>query len=319
MRGLDASCNTSDPSGVITPSCLQDLYGISATPATQKNKALLVTGYDNEFAEMADLSEFLTQFRPDMSPNTTFTLSTTDNGTNPQGELDRGPKASLDIQYTTGLATDVPIQFLFVGATDFPTGLVDTITFLQGLANPPTVVTTSYGNDESHFGASVAIKIYDGFMAPGARGISIIFASGDGGVRGGHDDRSECNSTVFEPVFPAGCRFVTSMSRPAITQSVMDKRPPKAVPTAAAPPAPSPAPSAPALQAATPPIPYTPRPYVYKPSCKPRNFAEERGEHNKSVNSDAFTAPWLRRWAWDLYPEKKRSTETGTQDGSSHS
>jgi tripeptidyl-peptidase I len=48
-------------------------------------------------------------------------------------------------------------------------------------------------------------------MALGARGISVLFASGDGGVRGGHDDSSQCTNNTFIPVFPASCPFVTSI------------------------------------------------------------------------------------------------------------
>lgn len=48
-------------------------------------------------------------------------------------------------------------------------------------------------------------------MAVGARGISVIYASGDGGVRGGHDTLSQCTSNTFLPVFPASCPFVTAV------------------------------------------------------------------------------------------------------------
>jgi tripeptidyl-peptidase-1 len=51
-----ASCDSSAPTGVITPACLQDLYGIPTAPATQKNNALLVTAYVGQFAQTADLT-----------------------------------------------------------------------------------------------------------------------------------------------------------------------------------------------------------------------------------------------------------------------
>lgn len=58
------SCDTSVGSGRITPACLQDLYGIPSTPATQRNNSLLVTGFSNLFAETADLSVRLPSHRP---------------------------------------------------------------------------------------------------------------------------------------------------------------------------------------------------------------------------------------------------------------
>jgi tripeptidyl-peptidase-1 len=51
-----ASCNSSVASGVITPTCLQELYGIPKTPATEKSNTLLVTAYEDQFAQTADLS-----------------------------------------------------------------------------------------------------------------------------------------------------------------------------------------------------------------------------------------------------------------------
>ncbi|KAF7364427.1 Family S53 protease-like protein [Mycena sanguinolenta] len=209
--GPASSCNSSDPAGVITPTCLQELYGIPTTAATETSNALLVTGYGDIWAQQADLSQFLSLLRPDISPPTTFTLLTADNGTNPQGPSDAGIEANLDIQYTAGIATSVPLEFLSVGGCDFPTALFDTTTFLDGVPNPPSVMTTSYGDTESNFGASVATKICNGYMALGARGISVIFASGDGGVRGGHDTLDVCTNNTFMPVFPAACPFVTSV------------------------------------------------------------------------------------------------------------
>ncbi|KAJ7697244.1 subtilisin-like protein [Mycena rosella] len=208
-----ASCDTSLATGVITPACLQEFYGIPTAPATEESNVLLVTGYEDDFAQTADLAQFLTLLRPDIPPNTTFEVVSLNNGTNPQGPGEAGGEANLDIQYTMGIATAVPVQFLTVGGdgTVFPTNLLDTTTFLDGVPNPPTVMTTSYGRVESDFGASLATKICNGYMALGARGITVLFSSGDGGVRGNHDDSSICSNNTFLPVFPASCPFVTAV------------------------------------------------------------------------------------------------------------
>jgi tripeptidyl-peptidase-1 len=55
-----ASCNTSQVNvGIndvrITPSCLQDLYNIPATPATSLNNSILVTGYIGISAQLDQL------------------------------------------------------------------------------------------------------------------------------------------------------------------------------------------------------------------------------------------------------------------------
>lgn len=113
--------------------------------------------------------------------------------------------------------------------TDQTTAFLDTATFLDGVANPPSVMTTSYGQNENLTAMSVATyvfkfskivemltdrafsKLCNAYMALGTRGISVIYASGDGGVRGGHDEPSQCTSNDFIAVFPASCPFVTSV------------------------------------------------------------------------------------------------------------
>ncbi|KAJ7347183.1 hypothetical protein DFH08DRAFT_699461, partial [Mycena albidolilacea] len=50
------------------------------------------------------------------------------------------------------------------------------------------------------------------YMALGAHGISVVFASGDvSGVRGRHDVPGVCMNNTFMPVFPASCPWVTSV------------------------------------------------------------------------------------------------------------
>ncbi|KAJ6603478.1 subtilisin-like protein [Mycena vulgaris] len=211
-RPVNASCDTSLASGVITPACLQDLYGIPTTPATESNNTLLVTGYQGEVANTTALSAFLTALRPDIPPSTTFTVLTAAGGplSPPDGF---GSEADLDIQYTMGIATGVPAQFLSVGGDDFPGALLETTTFLDGIASPPSVLTTSYGLAESTFGTTMATKICNGYMALGARGISVLTASGDAGVRGNHNNANAtvCADNTFAPFFPASCPFVTAV------------------------------------------------------------------------------------------------------------
>ncbi|KAK7000264.1 peptidase S8/S53 domain-containing protein [Favolaschia claudopus] len=204
-----ADCNTSDSINAITPACLQALYNIPAALATQKNNALMVTGYLDQWASIADLQAFLKQFRPDLPSNQTFRTFAIDGGTNPQGPNDGREEGNLDVEYTAGIASGVPLQFLTVGGSDLPTALLDTATFLSGVEDPPTVVTTSYGDNESVFGTSLATKICEGYAAASARGISILFASGDGGVNGGFDNGVDCG--IFLPVFPASCPWVTAV------------------------------------------------------------------------------------------------------------
>ncbi|KIP02046.1 hypothetical protein PHLGIDRAFT_79697 [Phlebiopsis gigantea 11061_1 CR5-6] len=205
-RDVPASCNST-----ITPACLQELYGIPTTPATEKSNTLLVTSYQSQWVQQVDIQEFLTQFRPDMPSTTSYTVQYVDGGLDPQEVYDAGIEADLDMEYTMGLATGVPVTFLTSENFDLTSAMIDTAAVIGNYSKPPSVVTTSYAGDEDGFSESLAIKLCNMYMSLGARGISILYASGDGGVRGGHDSTSQCSLTTFIPVFPSSCPYVTAV------------------------------------------------------------------------------------------------------------
>ncbi|CAK5264006.1 unnamed protein product [Mycena citricolor] len=208
---VPASCDTNDPHAIMTPACLQQIYGIPTKRAQAGNNSLLATGYLFQWAQEVDLKLFLEQLRPDIPSTTTFNLQNINGGSNPQGAGWAGEEANLDMQYTVGLATGVPVTFLSVGEFDFLTALLDTTTYLQGVSNPPTVMTTSYGMTESVIDITVVDALCNAYMSLGARGISVLFASGDGGVHNNHDSLDDCDMPDLAPVFPATCPFITSV------------------------------------------------------------------------------------------------------------
>jgi tripeptidyl-peptidase-1 len=84
------------------------------------------------------------------------------------------------------------------------------LTWLQYILTQPKipqVISTSYGDDEQTVPYSFAISVCNGFAQLGARGISVIFASGDNGVGPGKDcfTNDGKNTTTFLPSFPASC------------------------------------------------------------------------------------------------------------------
>jgi len=199
-----------------TPTCAQDLYNIPLTPATQGNKNILaVSGFSNEFANKADLQLYLENFRTDIPSTTSFNLDTVDGGKNSQNINQAGLEANLDIQQTVGLATGVDVTFVSVGSrnTDGLGGFVDIITFLMQQNPIPTVLTTSYGSDETTADTTVAMsdKLCDAHTALTSLGVSILFASGDGGVAGSHGETCLNGNVDFLPTFPSGCPFITAV------------------------------------------------------------------------------------------------------------
>lgn len=56
-----------------------------------------------------------------------------------------------------------------------------------------------------------ALKVCNLFMQLGARGVSILFSSGDSGPGGSCKSNADNTTTTFLPTFPAGCPYVTSV------------------------------------------------------------------------------------------------------------
>ncbi|KAI0823279.1 peptidase S8/S53 domain-containing protein [Trametes gibbosa] len=202
---------TTECANGVTPSCLQRLYNIPSTPATAANNSLVVSGFDVEAASMADLADFLSQLRPGYT-NGSFAVQTIDDGSN------SGPgtaEASLDTQYTVGVATNVPTTFLSVGQDNEDgslAGFLDIINALLDEDQPPLVLTTSFGFDEKFFKntPAIAMKLCSAYAQLGLRGTSVLFASGDGGVSGATND-TDCDDAQFIPTFPATCPYVTAV------------------------------------------------------------------------------------------------------------
>ncbi|KAF9069627.1 family S53 protease [Rhodocollybia butyracea] len=204
--GVNASC-----ADTITPECLQDLYDIPSTPATQSTNRIAVPGMIGYYAQNADLQAFLERLRPDMPSNTTFGVEFIDGGISPQGPGEAGYEANLDIQYTVGVATGVNVTFISIGPNNTDgaaIGFLDIVEYLYNMTNPPQVMSMSYGYEEWWLTPAQANQICSVYMALGARGTSLIFGSGDGGVSGA--ERND-TCTEFLPAFPGGCPYITSV------------------------------------------------------------------------------------------------------------
>ncbi|KAI1786392.1 family S53 protease [Ganoderma leucocontextum] len=203
-QAIPSSCSSS-----ITPACLQAIYNIPSDAATQSSNQLAVTGYIEQYANQDDLATFLNEYRSDISSDTTFTLQTLDGGSNSQ-DSDAGIEANLDIQYTVGVATGVPTVFISVG-DQFQDGdlegFLDVVNFLLDEDAPPYVMTTSYGQNENTISRKLAQNLCNAYAQLGARGVSVLFASGDGGVAGSQS--ASCSK--FVPTFPSGCPYMTSV------------------------------------------------------------------------------------------------------------
>ncbi|KAJ7493844.1 family S53 protease [Mycena latifolia] len=201
---VPASC-----SSIVNPACLEALYGIPTTKATSSaSNVIAVAGYIDQFANSADLGSFLRNLRPDLV-GSNFTLNTIDGGINDQTLGNAGVEADLDIEMTAGIAGGVPVTFISVGEdnVDDIDGFIDIVNFILEEPAGITVLTTSYGFNEEDLPVSLAVGMCNAYMQLGAIGVSVLFASGDGGVGG----VQPTTCTTFVPTAPGGCPFITSV------------------------------------------------------------------------------------------------------------
>ncbi|KAG0144533.1 hypothetical protein CROQUDRAFT_659859 [Cronartium quercuum f. sp. fusiforme G11] len=224
--------NCSDPSSV-TNDCLRKLYKTYDYQVkwSQKGNSIGITGYLSEAANLADAQMFLKTQRSDQMGQT-FSVFPVNGGQNLQTVTDEqafqglGIEANLDTQTALGFTAPTPNIFYPVGGN--PPFVPDSFTpinsnepylawleYILTLNNSqiPQVISTSYGDDEQTIPLSYAIKVCNAFGQLGARGVSVIFSSGDNGVGpSGHCTANDgTKASRFLPSFPASCPYVTAV------------------------------------------------------------------------------------------------------------
>ncbi|KAF4619781.1 hypothetical protein D9613_004978 [Agrocybe pediades] len=222
---VDPSCNTT-----VTISCLKQLYnavGYEASP--DPRNSIGITGYLEQFANIQDLQSFYAEQRPD-ALNSTFDFIPIKGGLNNQTLSEAGAEANLDVQFAFGVSHPIPATFFSTaGRPPFKPDLITTsntnepygdwVDFVLGMKNPPLTISTSYGDDEQTVPEAYARRVCASFAQLGARGVSLLFSSGDNGVGDGNSNPAtqKCitndgkNTTQFIPAFPASCPYVTAV------------------------------------------------------------------------------------------------------------
>jgi tripeptidyl-peptidase-1 len=196
-----------------------------ALQSTDKNQIGLAN-YLGEANNRSDVRIFLQNFRPEAAGAAyNFTVQIIANGNDQQTpnnstQLTAGKdlEGNLDAETILSATYPTPLTAYNTGGSPpfTPDDLTPTntnepyLTWLQYILNQtdiPQVISTSYGDDEQTVPFSFATSVCKGFAQLGARGISLLFASGDNGVGQGNtcftnDGR---NATTFLAQFPAGC------------------------------------------------------------------------------------------------------------------
>lgn len=86
-----------------------------------------------------------------------------------------------------------------------------------GTFKPNNVYSVSYGLTEKAWPTNYLKRQCDEFMKLGLQGVSVVYASGDGGVAGGHGgDCLGSKRDIFNPAHPSSCPYITSVGSTVI-------------------------------------------------------------------------------------------------------
>ena len=226
---LAQACNAS----AVTPLCLRTLYDtIHYTPKVPGQNKVGLNDFLGESNNRSDIHIFLEQFRPEAAAAAyEFNFIVIAGGSDQQSpdnatQLAAGTdlEGNLDAETILGIDYPTPLTAFTTGGTPpfLPDDLTPTdtnepyltwVNYVLGQNDLPQVISTSYGDDEQTVPKSYAKTVCRGFAQLGARGISILVASGDNGVGPAKDCLSNDgkNTSIFLPEFPASCPYVTTV------------------------------------------------------------------------------------------------------------
>ncbi|KAL8644484.1 MAG: hypothetical protein Q9210_007232 [Variospora velana] len=227
-RYSGSALNATFCNSTITPQCLRDLYQIGDFRGTAKNgNKIGVCGYLEQYAKFSDFNQFTAQYAP-YAANENFTYVLINGGLATQGVTEfNSVEANLDVQYAYPLSYPTPGFYYSTGGLgelvpdlDQPTAednqnepYLDFLHYVLALPDSqlPTTLTTSYGENEQSVPEPYTNMTCSLFAQLGARGVSVLFSSGDTGPGSACQSNDGKNATRLLPVFPAACPYVTSV------------------------------------------------------------------------------------------------------------
>jgi len=207
----DANTVKAAVSPAVIPQSLMEMYSIPASHQSSITQSVAEFQSDSSYNK-DDLKAFFTQL--DITPETVADTVGPYSGQYPDME------ATLDTQYMMGVGqTEVDWYWTSTGwMYDFSsnffnsTKVPDSVSISWGWAEDgqctsgiDSGVCTTLGIDASQYVARVNTE----FMKIGARGVSLLAASGDSGANGRTD--GECTGTELHASFPGSSPFITAV------------------------------------------------------------------------------------------------------------
>ncbi|KAJ7463327.1 subtilisin-like protein [Mycena latifolia] len=235
----------------MTPVCLRALYGLNNyTPKSTASNSYGIVEYTPQAYVPSDLDKFANVYATDVVGKRPILVSidggvvqTSNKGFNYNGE------SNLDLQYGMALVTGAqPVRLYQVGDTVEGASFNDFLDAIDGsyctvdggddpnydgqypdpyggyqgpkacgTVTPANVISTSYGYNEADLTLAYSQRQCNEYAKLGLMGVTVLYSSGDNGVAGNgnlclnSDGSQSTTATRFNPTFPGGCPYVTSV------------------------------------------------------------------------------------------------------------
>jgi len=193
----------------ITPAVIAETYKVTGVkPSGSSQTTQAVAEFQDQQIKISDLTTFFKKFVPD-APVSDRAVSKFV-GKNPKGTS--GVEAMLDIEYIMGVSPGMKTEFWYWGNDDFCKDLKNWSSHILQAKNAPLVHSVSYGwqGNLAEVGCTnkIVANIDVNLAKLAAKGITIIFASGDGGSA---YDPSSADKIQLYASWPASSPWVTAV------------------------------------------------------------------------------------------------------------
>jgi tripeptidyl-peptidase-1 len=198
-----------DTSNQNVPKALRELYSMQNDDSSEvigkadKNK-MAVTAFLKQYYKEADLQSFWSKYCSGITCGDDLPKLVGDATTG-----SAGVESMLDIDTITGMVGGIEAEFWgYAGSSPDNPENEPFMKWLSAVSSTPDddvplVFSTSYGEDENSWSVDAANRLNTEFMKAGARGISLLYASGDEGAN--------CKSGKYVPETPSSSPWVTAV------------------------------------------------------------------------------------------------------------
>ncbi|XP_055453407.1 tripeptidyl-peptidase 1 [Psammomys obesus] len=189
----------------VTPSVLRQRYNLTVQDVGSgtTNNSQACAQFLEQYFHNSDLTEFMRLFGGDFAHHVSVAKVV-----GKQGRGRAGIEASLDVEYLMSAGANITTWvYSSPGRHEAQEPFLQWLLLLSNESALPHVHTVSYGDDEDSLSSIYIQRVNTEFMKAAARGLTLLFASGDTGagcwsVSGRHK---------FRPSFPASSPYVTTV------------------------------------------------------------------------------------------------------------